>query len=505
MKMPTDKHNMGESPIANIKRQPDPEMSRKELIEELGELRALTAGLLNTVPVAFIVLDSQWRLVYLNENALKLFENTRESLIGKLLEKIYPRNLGRMLSPQLIRELLEGKQNWTNKYTNYLHRWYKISANSSDFGIFIRLEDITSEMLVNRLLRLNEFSVNRARDMIFWFMPGGHIIYANISACDLLGHDVEALTKMKIADICPSYSADKWAGFVNDLKTKVSRTFELSLRARDGHLIPVEIIFNYLDYHGDEYIMAFARDITLRKKAEKALTEAKAEAELYVDLMSHDINNMNQVATGYLELALDMMRTDGRIDEDQIEMLSKPYEMLLNSSKLIENVRKVRQERSGYYKHQVMDIYGVLEDVINNYHNVAGRDVRIKLTGDGECRVAANELLKDIFMNLVGNSVKHSSGPITIKIAMAMVTVEGRPYCQVYVEDNGPGISDDIKAKLFHRLSLENAKARGKGFGLYLIKQLVDDFGGKFWMEDRVPGDYTKGAKFVVLLPAIDD
>src|SRR5512146_3055409 len=97
MKLRTDKHNMRESPIANIKQQPDPEMGREELIEELGELRALTAGLLSTVPLAFSVLDSQWRLVYLNDDAVKFFEDTRESLIGKPLEEIYPRNLGRML------------------------------------------------------------------------------------------------------------------------------------------------------------------------------------------------------------------------------------------------------------------------------------------------------------------------------------------------------------------------------------------------------------------------
>jgi signal transduction histidine kinase len=61
-----------------------------------------------------------------------------------------------------------------------------------------------------------------------------------------------------------------------------------------------------------------------------------------------------------------------------------------------------------------------------------------------------------------------------------------------------------MKGNLFHRLTQDNVKARGKGFGLYLIKMLVDDFGGKFWIEDRVPGDYTKGAKFVVMLPAVD-
>jgi len=42
------------------------------------------------------------------------------------------------------------------------------------------------------------------------------------------------------------------------------------------------------------------------------------------------------------------------------------------------------------------------------------------------------------------------------------------------------------------RLRPENTKARGKGFGLYLIRQLVNDFNGRLWIEDRVPGDSGK-------------
>jgi signal transduction histidine kinase len=42
----------------------------------------------------------------------------------------------------------------------------------------------------------------------------------------------------------------------------------------------------------------------------------------------------------------------------------------------------------------------------------------------------------------------------------------------------------------------------GKGLGLYLVRTLVHDFQGMIWVEDGVPGDPTKGARFVVMLPA---
>ncbi|HHT76235.1 MAG TPA: hypothetical protein GXZ80_09385, partial [Euryarchaeota archaeon] len=42
-----------------------------------------------------------------------------------------------------------------------------------------------------------------------------------------------------------------------------------------------------------------------------------------------------------------------------------------------------------------------------------------------------------------------------------------------------------------------------RGLGLYLVKRLVDEYGGVVWVEDRVTGDHTQGARFVVELPAL--
>jgi hypothetical protein len=66
-------------------------------------------------------------------------------------------------------------------------------------------------------------------------------------------------------------------------------------------------------------------------QAQEELKSAKQQAELYLDLMGHDINNMHQVALGYLELAKDMPPGEG-----QTVFLDKPVEVLQRSTKLIE-------------------------------------------------------------------------------------------------------------------------------------------------------------------------
>ena len=81
---------------------------------------------------------------------------------------------------------------------------------------------------------------------------------------------------------------------------------------------------------------------------------------------------------------------------------------------------------------------------------------------------------------------------------------DGKKYYEVSVADDGPGIPDDMKGQLFRRFKGEGVKASGHGLGLYLVKTIVEDFGGRVRVEDRVPGDYTRGAKFVVLLSGCD-
>ena len=67
--------------------------------------------------------------------------------------------------------------------------------------------------------------------------------------------------------------------------------------------------------------------------------------------------------------------------------------------------------------------------------------------------------------------------------------------------DNGIGISDKRKEIIFQE-GIESEKGtKGMGFGLSLVKKIIDKYNGKIWIEDRIKGDYTKGSNFVILIP----
>ncbi len=258
-------------------------------------------------------------------------------------------------------------------------------------------------------------------------------------------------------------------------------------------------IFSTYDSEGSRssYVV-MAEDVTGRKRAEAELIEAKDQAELYIDLMGHDINNMNQIGMGYLELAIESLD----LQDEQRALILKPLEVMSSSSQLINNVRKMRSALVDPAEQKRVDLESVLSGVVRSYHVAPGRDFIIKYDMVEKCYVMADDLLKDIFLNLLNNTVKHSTGALLVRVELAPVFQFGVKYYRVTVEDNGPGILDEMKPVIFDRVYRSKHKSGYSGLGLYLVKTLVDKYHGTITLEDRVKGDRKQGSRFIITLPA---
>ncbi len=243
--------------------------------------------------------------------------------------------------------------------------------------------------------------------------------------------------------------------------------------------------------------VAVFEDITRQRELEREAVEAKERAELYIDLLTHDINNMNTAMLGYLQLVIER----GDLLEKTEVQLGRSIGILNSSSHLIENVKKIQQIESSGSGHGIVDLGWLLEDVVQNFEGQPGTEVRISYAPQLKQLVIASELLRDVFTNIIGNAIKHASGPVTIDVQLSKSYEDGIEYYRVDIEDDGPGVPDEMKDKVFSRLQRGKTRATGAGLGLYLVRRLVEDYHGRVWVEDRVHGDFTQGAKFVVLLP----
>jgi len=119
----------------------------------------------------------------------------------------------------------------------------------------------------------------------------------------------------------------------------------------------------------------------------------------------------------------------------------------------------------------------------------------------GECVIGADGLVHDLFMNLLGNAVKHNPSPT----AEVEVSIEnGAGVWKVTIEDHGRGIADDRKHGLVSSLPKTPDRFNGTGMGLSIVTLLVDRYSGVIGISDRVRGDRSEGTCIELAFPKLN-
>ena len=112
-----------------------------------------------------------------------------------------------------------------------------------------------------------------------------------------------------------------------------------------------------------------------------------------------------------------------------------------------------------------------------------------------------------VFQNLLANAVEYTPEAGTIKLSVSKVSAEGgsasggKGQLSIVVEDTGYGIpknqQDKIFTKFFRADNVRDKDTDGTGLGLYIVKSIVENSGGKIWFESVE----NKGTTFYVTLP----
>ena len=234
----------------------------------------------------------------------------------------------------------------------------------------------------------------------------------------------------------------------------------------------------------DHAVLTFI-DITERREIDRQLRQCNLDAGLYLDILTHDINNINTASLNYGRL-LETRSGDSREDTAR-----KLLHSLEKSDEIIRNVSTLRKIRDVSSRKVPIRLSGMIRNEISVFPETA-----IDYNGS-DAVVLADDMLSSVFNNLIGNAIKYGG-----KVPRITIRVEDQGTdVIVSVGDTGQGIPESFRQHLFERFQRGDTTVSGKGLGLFICKTLVERYGGRIWAEDRVPGNPTQGAVFRFTLP----
>ena len=217
-------------------------------------------------------------------------------------------------------------------------------------------------------------------------------------------------------------------------------------------------------------------------KAEKEVFEANGEADLYLEVMSHDLNNYNNIVLGYASLL-------EHTDEPKIQKYAKGIVLAAERSfQIIQSVSAVRKLKASSSSNVPVLLDNAVNEGMKRYSHV---DISYKITG---AKVKAGSLLPEVFANLFGNSLRN--GGMDTKIAVIVEDLGDRYL--VHIDDNGPGLSAEEKNSVLHRDEKEGneCKLRSTGLQLYIVNKLLERYGTYLTIGESSLKGINEGSRF---------
>lgn len=329
----------------------------------------------------------------------------------------------------------------------------------------------------------------------------GNILQVNKAACRLLGYGEEDLLRRNLATFIPSENRKE---IVNEVVSEVAQgksveDLEVQLQHSDGRSNWVSVTANLLEYPDkSSNIGLMALDIDRRKTAEAREYAERERANLYLEVMTHDINNINQSVL----FSLGLVENLENISENARSMMQQSAWHIRRSARMTANMRALLRLGESPPTAEEVDLF----DYIQMAKYAVEQDFPWKTlilktnVTKGEFKVAGHEYLHQVCFNIIHNSM--SFDPLDqVTVEVNAEHVNDLKMVRLEIIDNGPGVLDATKEFIFRRTGSPDEQIVGRGLGLTLVDQIVRSLGGRIRVEDRVKGDHSQGAKFVVMLP----
>jgi len=230
-----------------------------------------------------------------------------------------------------------------------------------------------------------------------------------------------------------------------------------------------------------------------RELTEQIIAKDRAivELEAFSHTVAHDLKNP---LSAMISLAEDLRGTE----EVETGTLSMLLEAGQQCYRIIDEILVLASVRSESVKVSRVDMLASLKRVLDTLGWLCSEKRAVVEVPDSLPEaIGRASWIGQVWMNFLSNAIHHGGTPPRIRVGGE---VHGKRV-RYWVEDNGPGISAELKEQLFIPFSkLDDVSTTGNGLGLSIVRRIADRLEGAVWVEDATGG----GSCFFLELPAVD-
>ncbi len=371
------------------------------------------------------------------------------------------------------------------------------ALGDSDSARFILLRCWAERVLPDNERRFRAVFEN-ASDAIIIANDAGMIVEANPAACELAGRTMDELTQLRVVDLSPvtihGETQDRWRSFIEN---GTQRGF-FTISRPDGEVREVE--YNAVRDFIEGRHLSVLRDVTEQRRSvaelerqTEALANSNAELEQFAYVASHDLQEPLRTISSFLQLAERRLGTalDHETSVYMTTVRGAVHRLRRIILDLLEFSRLGRTERQRLPVDLGKIAAGVL-DALEREVEEAGAAISI---GQLPILVGDASQFHQLLLNLLGNALKFRS----VNPFIAVTAERQGDEWVILIADNGPGIESRYFGRIFEPFRrLHGHEIPGSGIGLAISRRVVQNHGGRIWVESEPGIGSTFGIAFPV-------